>query len=158
MMRWILALSAGAILAADAKVLASFPKEKTDISRWMEANGWVSKRDDPGRFGVGDEALHMVSDKDSVMIGAERGFPVDCRETPLLQIRFRIGKGTPEGKGWVTVERNLAEDYKKVFKEEPVPALRGIMVKCDSNNTGTSAEAWLSSIKLAPPPQPPAGK
>ncbi len=223
MIRWILVLWAAAVLTVDSKVLVSFPREKTEISRWMEANGWVSKRDDPRRFEVANEVLHLVSAKDSVMIGTERGFPIDCRTTPWLQVRFRIGriptgtnlakkdgddaafrvyvafdkgggllrppnsiaytwtedvdpgtflpsdhfstlhycsigKGTPNGNDWVTVERNLSEDYKKVFKEEAVPNLQGIMVKCDSNDTGTSAEAWLSSIKLVPLPQSPPPK
>jgi len=60
---------------------------------------------------------------------------------------------TAEGEpGWVTVERNVIDDYRKAFPEDKkaVPSITGIVLKCDSNNTGTSAESWLSSLELLP--------
>src|SRR5262249_6393498 len=92
MSRWILAPLALALLGIDSRVLGSFPREKVEIGAWMKSNGWESKREDPSRFEVGDGVLHLVSAKDSVMIGTERGFPIDCRTTPWLRVRFRIGK------------------------------------------------------------------
>ena len=67
-----------------------------------------------------------------------------------------IGRGVTTGEhgadsdGWVTVERNLLEDYRRVFGEDggEVPDLVGIMLKCDSNNTGTAASAWLADLEL----------
>jgi hypothetical protein len=52
--------------------------------------------------------------------------------------------------GWVTVEVNLLEDYRRAFPKDKkkVPPIAGIVLKCDSNNTGTSAEAWLSTLEL----------
>jgi hypothetical protein len=73
-----------------------------------------------------------------------------------------IGEGAPtkDETGqpkWITIERDLAADYKKVFPEvrRPVPAITGILLKCDSNNTGTSAAAEVAKVELLPPPPPP---
>jgi Protein of unknown function (DUF3047) len=66
-----------------------------------------------------------------------------------------IGKGTTASEatdvaGWITIERNLVADYRQVFPhdKEEVPVVGGILLKCDSNNTGTSAESWLASIEI----------
>lgn len=63
-----------------------------------------------------------------------------------------IGRGVPETKPgeWITIECNLVADYEKVFDGKPTSRtpLTAILLKCDSNDTGTSAEAWLESVEL----------
>ena len=46
---------------------------------------------------------------------------------------------------WVKEERNVYEDYKKAFKEEP-PAISGIAIMTDTDNTGESATAYYGDI------------
>lgn len=46
---------------------------------------------------------------------------------------------------WVTMKRNIAEDYRKAFGEEP-PVISGIALMTDSDNTGESATAWYGDI------------
>ena len=46
---------------------------------------------------------------------------------------------------WVKEERNIYEDYKKAFKEEP-PAISGIAIMTDTDNTGESATAYYGDI------------
>lgn len=224
--------------------VAIFPQERVDIKTWMDANGWESKRNDPRRFEVARACLHMVSEKDSIMIGTERGFPVKISDWPRARVRLRIGKtpaGTnlaktsgddaafrlyvvfdrggglfgppnslaytwtenvgagavirsahfsnvrylsigrgvprapdtnpgdkpdpgdepkpeaPDADGWITVERDLTADYRRAFPEDKgdVPDLKAVMLKCDSNDTGTSAEAWVSTIELLAPASEP---
>jgi hypothetical protein len=54
---------------------------------------------------------------------------------------------------WVTVERDLEADYRRAFpKDRDVPALKGVLLKCDANNTESAAEAWVSMLELRPPP------
>lgn len=55
--------------------------------------------------------------------------------------------------GWVTVERDLLQDYRRAFPDDtqPVPMVGGVMLKCDSNNTDTSAESWLETLELLAP-------
>ena len=64
-----------------------------------------------------------------------------------------IGSGKTPGTEWVTVERDLAADYRAAFPTDKkgVPPLKGLVVKCDSNDTRTSAEAWVSCLEVLPP-------
>lgn len=197
--------------------LVGFPQEHIPLAEWMSSEGWQSKREDPGRWEVGDGALHMVSDGDSVLIGTEKGFPRDVRATPRLRMTFRVktvphgtdlsrnsgddaafrvyaafdkgggvfsppnsiaytwtehddagvviksghfsnlfyislGKGPTPGTDWVVAERDLTADYRRAFpKDSALPALKGLLLKCDSNDTKTSGEAWIRSVELLGP-------
>ncbi len=46
---------------------------------------------------------------------------------------------------WVTEERNIYEDYKKLFGEEP-PMISGVAIMTDTDNTGESAMAFYGDI------------
>ena len=46
---------------------------------------------------------------------------------------------------WVSEERNIYEDYKKAFGEEP-PLISGIAIMTDTDNTGESATAFYGDI------------
>jgi hypothetical protein len=48
---------------------------------------------------------------------------------------------------WITEERNVYEDYKHVFGEEP-PMISGVAIMTDTDNTGESAEAYYGDIVL----------
>lgn len=208
--------------------LIDFPSERVEIKEWMKHHGWRSKINNPHRFEMGNGHLRLVSVNDSVLIGTERGFPINVHEWPRLLIRLRvvqnprntdfanrsgddaafrlyvafdrgkglfhpphtiayawtekvkpgtlvnspffkqvrylsIGTGLTADEGdkagkaaehsWVTLERNLLKDYQLAFPDEQkeVPSLVGIMLKCDSNNTKSYAESWLSELTLLAP-------
>jgi hypothetical protein len=46
---------------------------------------------------------------------------------------------------WVNEERNIYEDYKKAFGEEP-PMISGVAIMTDTDNTGESATAYYGDI------------
>jgi len=46
---------------------------------------------------------------------------------------------------WQSLTRNVLEDYRKAFGEEPGP-LTGVAVLTDTDNTGETAEAWYGDI------------
>ncbi len=46
---------------------------------------------------------------------------------------------------WVTEERNVYEDYKQAFGEEP-PMISGVAIMTDTDNTGESATAYYGDI------------
>jgi len=46
---------------------------------------------------------------------------------------------------WVSEERNIHEDYKKAFSQEP-PMISGIAIMTDTDNTGESATAYYGDI------------
>ena len=53
---------------------------------------------------------------------------------------------------WVTEQRNLATDYARAFGDESpsMPAVIGITVSADSDNTHGSGLAYMGDIRLAP--------
>ena len=60
---------------------------------------------------------------------------------------FVVESGTKRVGEWVEVERNVYEDYKRAFREEPPPVL-GIAVMTDTDQTGETATAWYGDIVL----------
>ncbi|MFO7598375.1 MAG: DUF3047 domain-containing protein [Candidatus Desulfacyla sp.] len=46
---------------------------------------------------------------------------------------------------WLTEERNIYEDYRNVFKDEP-PMISGVAIMTDTDNTGESATAYYGDI------------
>lgn len=56
-----------------------------------------------------------------------------------------IQSGSQKLNQWVTEERNVYEDYKKAFGEEP-PNISGVAVMTDTDNTKESAVAYFGDI------------
>ena len=116
--------------------------------------------------------LYVAFNRDKILFGpphtivyvwTERTEANTFIESPYFSEQMRylsIGKGTTgsattNAGGWVTIERDLVADYRKSFPtdEKDVPDVGGILLKCDSNNTDTSAEALLASIEFLAPNQ-----
>ena len=62
-----------------------------------------------------------------------------------------VRSGDAEAGRWVAEERNILEDYRKLYNEEP-PPLAGIAIMTDTDNTGSEAEAWYADIELRATP------
>ena len=60
---------------------------------------------------------------------------------------FVVESGARRVGQWVEVERNVYEDYKRAFNEEP-PPVSGIAVMTDTDQTGEAARAWYGDIVL----------
>ena len=60
---------------------------------------------------------------------------------------FVVESGARRVGEWVEVERNVYEDYKRAFREEP-PPVQGIAVMTDTDQTGEMAAAWYGDITL----------
>lgn len=58
-----------------------------------------------------------------------------------------VASGKAGAGQWHSVKRNVREDYRKAFGEEPTP-LKSITAFTDADNTGTKAEAWYGDITL----------
>lgn len=57
-------------------------------------------------------------------------------------------EGGPEKVGeWVAERRNVLEDFRRIFGEDP-PLAGGIAIMTDTDNTGGSATAWYDDIRL----------
>lgn len=62
-----------------------------------------------------------------------------------------VDSGTADVGRWKTVRRNVVEDYRAAFGEEP-PALSGVAIATDTDNTGSRLTAWYGDLKLLAAP------
>lgn len=111
---------------------------------------------DPGRAGYLERLKHEAA---KVIFG---------RDVPYRAISYIWGSNSPAGtmvanpytdrvmmfvveggdykvRQWVTEKRNIYEDYKKAFGEEP-PMMSGVAIMTDTDNTLESAIAWYGDI------------
>ena len=58
-----------------------------------------------------------------------------------------VSSGAEKLGDWVSIERDIAADYRTAFGEEPPPIV-GIAIMSDSDNTGEQASAWYGDIHL----------
>jgi hypothetical protein len=49
---------------------------------------------------------------------------------------------------WQTLKRNVRDDYKRAFNEEP-GLLKSVGVMTDTDNTGTKVEAWYGDLQFS---------
>ncbi len=67
------------------------------------------------------------------------------------RVQMIVVAGSRDGVGeWQPLVRNLRDDYRRAFGEEP-GMLTDIGVMTDTDNTGGSVEAWYGDIHLMPP-------
>jgi hypothetical protein len=60
---------------------------------------------------------------------------------------FAVESGQDKVGQWVSVRRNLVEDYRRAFGEDP-PEAGAVAIMTDTDNTGESASAWYDDIRL----------
>jgi Protein of unknown function (DUF3047) len=60
-----------------------------------------------------------------------------------------VRSGSEDVGRWVAEERNLYEDYRRLFGEQP-PRIAGVAVMTDTDNTGESAVAYYDRITIRP--------
>lgn len=63
-------------------------------------------------------------------------------------IMLAVESGPAKAGQWVSEERNVYEDFKKLFGEEP-PALGAVAIMTDTDNTGGRAVAYYGDITLS---------
>lgn len=64
----------------------------------------------------------------------------------VIAVAVRSG-GAAAGE-WRSEERNVLEDYRRLFHEEP-PPYAGVALMTDADNTGGAAEAWYADVTLS---------
>lgn len=62
-------------------------------------------------------------------------------------ILLAVESGSPRAGQWVSEERDILADFRRVFGEEP-PLAGGIAIMTDTDNTGAEATAWYGDITL----------
>ena len=65
--------------------------------------------------------------------------------TSDLSMMVVVQSGNKDLNKWVDEERNMYEDYRNAFKEEP-PMISGVAIMTDTDDTGESATAYYGDI------------
>lgn len=65
-------------------------------------------------------------------------------------ILLAVESGSSKAGAWQHAERNVLEDYRRLFGEEP-PEVGAIAIMTDTDNTGTCAEAWYADLAIGRP-------
>jgi len=67
----------------------------------------------------------------------------------VMTVKIVVVESGPKNLGgWVSYTRNVYEDYKRLFGEEP-PVAEGLRFQINSQHTGTSAESCIESIEFS---------
>ncbi len=70
----------------------------------------------------------------------------DTTPVPFMHVKVVVVRSGSAGTGkWITESRNVYEDYKKLFGEEP-PPVKGMRLQINSQHTGTSAESYFADV------------
>ncbi|MEX2604670.1 MAG: DUF3047 domain-containing protein [Gracilimonas sp.] len=59
-----------------------------------------------------------------------------------------VNSGNEEAGNWISLKRNIVDDYRKAFGEDP-REITGITIMTDSDNTEESTKAWFGKIILS---------
>lgn len=100
------------------------------------------------RFLYGDApigAINYVWDNKTLV-----GTVVDNSYTDFVKM-IVVESGNEKSGQWVEEERNIYQDYKRAFGDEP-PMISGIAIMTDTDNTGASATAYYGDITFVAAP------
>ncbi len=82
---------------------------------------------------------------------APQGLMEDTTPVPFMHVKVVVVRSGPAESGkWITETRNVYEDYKKLFGDEP-PPVKGMRLQINSQHTGTSAESYFADVAFHKP-------
>jgi hypothetical protein len=77
---------------------------------------------------------------------APQGLMEDTTPVPFMHVKVVVVRSGPADTGkWMSESRNVYEDYKKLFGDEP-PAVSGMRLQINSQHTETSAESYFAEV------------
>ena len=65
-------------------------------------------------------------------------------------VMVAVESGDGNAGRWIDEERDLVEDYRRAFGEDP-PGIGAVAIMTDTDNTGEQAVAWYGAIRFLPP-------
>jgi hypothetical protein len=77
---------------------------------------------------------------------APQGLMESTSPVPFMTVKVVVVRSGPAELGkWINETRNVYEDYKKFYGEDP-PVVSGIRLQINSQHTGTSGESWFADV------------
>jgi hypothetical protein len=125
------------------RVSLSFDGDKSKLTFGEKTASVLAKRA-TGRELPYAELVYVWANKGAV------GTVIPNPHTRRVEMVIAVSGGASVGK-WVTVTRNVVEDFRKAFGEEPGPMI-DVGILTDTDNTGGAVEAWYGDIRLMASP------
>jgi Protein of unknown function (DUF3047) len=121
--------------------------------KWKVAK--LPKGGDFRRSGTDDQAaqLFLAFSRTKAIVyiwdtTAPQGLMESTTPAPFMTVKVVVVRSGPADLGkWIVETRNVYEDYKKLYGEEP-PPVSGVRFQINSQHTGSSAESLFSSAEF----------
>lgn len=79
---------------------------------------------------------------------APQGLMKDAPAPPFMSIKAVVVRSGPAETGkWISEKRNVLEDYRKLYGQDP-PPVQGVRLQINSQHTETSAESYFADVVL----------
>ena len=77
---------------------------------------------------------------------APQGLMESTSPVPFMTVKVVVVRSGPDELGkWIAETRNVYDDYKKLYGDEP-PVVKGMRFQINSQHTKTSAESWFADV------------
>ena len=125
------------------RIILNFDGDRSKLSLRDKASSAIAKRVS-GRDLPYAELMYIWSNRAPV------GTVIENPHTHRIEMVVATSGAANVGQ-WVTVRRNVVDDFKRAFNELP-GLLTDVGVLTDTDNTGATVDAWYGDIRLLPAP------
>lgn len=123
-----------------ARIYVAFRYDPSNASVWEKAKyGTVKKLS--GQYPPKGALNYIWDNRLPVGTSLDNAYTDHAKMIVVESGKEKVGQ-------WVSEERNVIEDYKKLFGSGPVPEIAFIALMTDTDNTGESATAYFDDIVL----------
>jgi hypothetical protein len=137
--------------------------KQTPILEWQWKAVALPRRADARRKATDDQALqlYVVFERSPALVrsriigyiwdsSAPEGAIVRSEKSGLITYVV-VRSGTRDLGKWLSESRNVYEDYKRIYGEEPGELARAVSIAIDSDDTASSAEGYVGEILFRTP-------
>jgi hypothetical protein len=122
-----------------ARIVLGFEGDKSKLTLRERTASLLAKRA-TGRDLPYAQLIYVWANKAPV------GTVIENPHTGRVKMIVAVSGGAQVGK-WVTVSRNVADDFKKAFGEDP-GLMTDVGIMTDTDNTATTVDAWYGDIRF----------
>ncbi len=125
------------------RIILNFDGDRAKLSLRDKASSAIAKRIS-GRELPYAELMYIWSNRAPV------GTVIENPHTHRIEMVVATSGAASVGQ-WVTVRRNVVDDFRRAFNELP-GLLTDVAVLTDTDNTGATVDAWYGDIRFLPAP------
>ena len=125
------------------RIVLNFDGDRSKLSLRDKASSAIARRIS-GRELPYAELMYIWSNREPV------GTVIENPHTHRIEMVVATTGAANVGQ-WVTLRRNVVDDFRRAFKESP-GLLTEIGILSDTDNTGATVDAWYGDIRFLPAP------